>query len=173
MTHLTASYLLKKAVSPRHNVVPFLLGATLPDLLAYMPLILTGFLPLQSMPLWVNASPYLFFPFHGIVAFTVFSLMLALMFPIERRKGVFINLELGGVLHMFMDLLQVQHGGESGYLLFPFSRKSFALEWIETESSLYTLPFLVAAATIVVGVEWIRHRNESRQLEGPGADPSA
>ena len=92
MTHLTASYLLKKAVSPKDYMVPFLLGATLPDLLAYMPLIVSGFLPLKSMPLWVNASPYFFFPFHGIVAFTVFSWMLALLFPMELRKGIFLNL---------------------------------------------------------------------------------
>ena len=161
MTHLTASYLLKKAVAPRRYMVPFLLGATLPDMLTYIPLIVSGFLPLRSMPLWVNAIPFFFFPFHGIVTFTLFSWILALLFPTEARKGIFLNLELGGLLHIFMDLLQVKHGEDAGYLFFPLSGKSFALGWIETESSLYTLPFFVAAATIVLGIDLFRYRNRS------------
>ena len=77
------------------------------------------------------------------------------------------------MLHLFMDLLQVQHGSESGYLLFPLSRKSFALNWIETESSLYTLPFLLAAATIVLAIDFIRRRKRSRRLGDPEAQPNA
>jgi len=158
MTHLTASYLLKKAAAPKQNVVPFLLGATLPDMLAYIPLLVSGFLPLKSMPLWVNAVPHFFLPFHGILCFTLLSCLLALLFPREVRKGVFLNLELGGLLHLFLDLLQVQHGREVSYLFFPLYHTSFSLGWIETESSLYTLPLFVVAATIVLGIDIFRHR---------------
>ena len=157
MTHLTSSYLLKRLLAGKHNIVPFLVGATLPDMIAYIPLVVSGFLPLKSMPLWVKAFPLFFLPFHGIVGFTLLSWMLALLFRAELRRGIFLNLELGGLVHLSMDLLQRQHT-QSGYLLFPFSSKSFGLGWLETESSLYTVPFLVAAAAVVFGVDSFRQQ---------------
>jgi hypothetical protein len=106
-----------------------------------------------------------------MVGFTVFSWLLALLFSTGARKGVFLNLVFGGVLHMFMDLLQVQHGGDSGYLLFPLSRKSFALGWIETEGSLYTLPLFVAAASIVAAIDIFRYRHRPRRGGDPETGP--
>ena len=160
MTHLTSSYLLKRLLAGKRNIVPFLLGATLPDMIAYIPLVASGLLPLEYLPVWTNALTYLFFPFHGIVGFTLLSWMLALLFQTELRKGIFWNLELGGLVHVLMDLLQSQHG-QSGYLLFPFSGKSFGLGWLETESSLYAVPFLVAAVVIMLGIDSFRQRKTS------------
>jgi hypothetical protein len=69
MTHLAASYLTKRAVSPKHHMVPFLLGATLPDTLSYIPsmtirfgpplLILFGVPVSQAVPAWLERIPAL------------------------------------------------------------------------------------------------------------------
>jgi hypothetical protein len=159
MTHLAVSYLVKRAVSPRKHMVPFLLGSTLPDILSYLPLMFTvagpplltgiGSPASETLPTWVKHIPDLFYPFHGIFTFLVLSCLAAFLFPARGRSGVFWNILLGGLLHLFMDLLQVNHN-EIGYLLFPFSWRSYSLGWIETESSLRALPFLGAAVLAVL-----------------------
>jgi hypothetical protein len=111
----------------------------------------------------LNAIPYFFFPFHSVIVFTVFCLLLSFFFPIEARWGIFINLVLGALLHFLMDLLQV-HRYESTYLLFPFSWRSFQLGWIGPESSLYALPFLTAFATLVLLSDYCKHKKSKRTL---------
>ncbi len=148
MTHFTASYLLKRVIAPKFNMVPFLMGATLPDILAYIPIVIAGYVPSGLFPGWLVKLPYFFLPFHSLFGFFLFSWLWAMLFAEEARPGVFINLALGGLLHFVMDALQVQHG-EFGLLFFPFSWRSIQLGWIETEASLQVLPYLVVLAGVV------------------------
>ncbi len=148
MTHFTASYLLKRAIAPKLNMVPFLMGATLPDILAYVPLVIAASIPPGLFPEGSGDLAYFFLPFHSLFGFFLFSWLLALLFPREARFGVFINLVFGGLLHFGMDALQVQHG-ETTILFFPFSWRPLQLELIETEASLFILPYIVILAGIV------------------------
>ena len=155
MTHLAASYLVKRTLAPERHMLPFLLGAALPDIVSYLPLGVTVTAPPllarfaswnpDAIPLWAKHFPEFFYPFHGVIPFALLSCLLAFLFPAAGRGRVFLNILLGGLLHLLMDLLQVSHN-QSGYLLFPLSWRSFSLGWIETESSLYAAPFLCAAA---------------------------
>ncbi len=173
MTHMTAAYLVKRAVSPSRNMLAFVTGATLPDLVSYVPLFFVGFgvslqkaglLRLDGMPDWFHSLPYFFAPFHGILPFFLLCWILTLLFPLAARRGIFVNLLLGASLHFAMDLVQVSHN-PVGYLLFPFSRKSWSLGWIGTESSLYIVPFLVAIAAAVLIRDALRKRKTGTPCE--------
>jgi len=157
LTHAATAYLLKRVLSPRRHLVPFLLGSALPDLVSYLPLAITSATPVlarelaqgtqvtsTALPLWIEHVPEFFYPFHGILPFLLLCGLLAFLVPAADRRGVFLNLLLGGLLHLGMDLLQVNHHQHS-YLLFPFSWRAYSLGWIGTESSLSVAPFLCAA----------------------------
>ncbi len=164
LTHFTGSYLLKKVIAPKFNMVPFLMGATLPDILAYIPIVVAGYIPSGLFPAWLVKLPYFFLPFHSLFGFFLFSWLWALLFAEEARSGVFINLALGGLLHFVMDALQVQHG-ELGLLFFPFSWRSVHLGWIETEASLQILPYLVFLAGVVFLIDHIRKIRRLRSAQ--------
>ena len=157
MTHFTASYLLKRAVAPKENMTAFLLGAALPDILAYIPLVVAGYIPSGSLPAWIKDLPFMFLAFHSVIGFFLFSWWAALLFHVDLRRGVFVNLFLGGLLHFCMDMFQVQHAEFSSFLL-PFSWQSFHLGWFGTEASLWGLPFITAAAVIVYSIDILRRK---------------
>ena len=163
MTHFTASYLLKRMTTPKFNMVPFLLGATLPDILAYIPLVLAAGIPSGFLPLWLENLPYFFLPFHSFLGFFLFCWLVALLFSKDARAGIFINLILGGLLHFAMDVLQVQHG-EFAPLCFPFSWRSIQLGWIESEASLQVLPYLVFFAGGVFLFDHVKKSRETRDV---------
>jgi len=173
MTHMTVAYLVKRVVSPRRNMLAFVAGATLPDLVTYVPLFMVGvgmslqragFLDLQALPVWVSNLPCLFAPFHGIVPFFLLCWLLVLFFPVEKRKGIFGNLVLGAGLHFLMDLAQVSHN-PGGYLLFPLTREDYSLEWFGSEASLYVVPVLMAVAAVVLIRDILRDRNARARPE--------
>jgi len=178
MTHMTAAYLVKRAVSPRRHMLSFVAGATLPDLVSYVPLFAVGIgmslqriglLQAPGLPPWLGRLPCLFAPFHGILPFFLLCWMAALFFPRESRRGVFLNLVLGAALHFVMDLGQVSHN-PVGYLLYPLSHKSFSLEWFGSESSLVAAPVLAALAAAVLAHDGLRARRRKLKISGPRSD---
>lgn len=157
MTHFTASYLIKRSFCTKRGMTSFLAGATLPDLLGFVPLLLTPLLKplvmhgppgLNSIPDWFKNLPFLFLPFHSLIPFVLFSYLVALMFPLAYRRTIFMNMTLGALFHFFLDFLQIRYQDVS-YLLFPFSWRSFGLGWIHPEASLYVLPFLSLLAAAI------------------------
>jgi len=182
MTHMTAAYLVKRVTFPRKNVFAFVAGATLPDLVSYVPLFISAaFVSLQRSGLlnlpgtfhWFFDLHYLFAPFHGFVPFFLLCWILVLFFPEEERRGILVNLVLGSGLHLLLDLAQESHT-PTGYLLFPLSTKSFSLDWFGSESSLHVAPFLMAVAAGVLVRDRIRGRRAGRGAgsEGPGIRPA-
>lgn len=170
MTHLTAAYLVKRATNPRKNMLAFVAGATLPDLVSYVPLFVVaallslefvGLVDLPGTPGWLLKMPYLFVPFHGLIPFFLLCWILVLFLPEPGRKGVFVNLVLGASLHFILDLAQASYG-PTGYLLFPFSTKNYSLHWFGSESSLYVAPLLAAVAAGVLVRDRLRARSAGR-----------
>jgi hypothetical protein len=175
MTHMASAYLVKRAVSPGKNMLAFVAGATLPDLVSYLPLFVVGagaslqragLLDLHRLPSWFEDLPYFFAPFHGIVPFFLLCWILALGFPAEQRKGIFVNLASGAALHFLMDLLQVSYN-RVGYLFFPLSRDSVSLGWIGTESSLVVVPLLAGAAAVVLIRDHVRKGKGRQSTQEP------
>ena len=161
MTHLGASYLVKRFLWPDRQTLAFLAGATLPDLAAYVPLVAANLLGFSSGPAWLRDAPYFFLPFHSLLGFTLLCWLISLLFTADERRGVFLNLEAAGLLHFALDVFQIQHG-EFGYLLFPVSWKPVQLGWIGTETSLYVLPGLAAVCLMVFCLDWRRQTRSQR-----------
>ena len=153
MSHISISYLLKRGIAPKENMTVFILGSALPDILAYTPMILASNLPSGSLPLSVRELPYMFLAFHSFLGFFLFSWWAALLFHVDKRKSLFINLLLGGFCHITLDMLQVQHSEFSSFFL-PFSWQSIQFSWFESEASLVGLPFVFSAAILVYGWDY-------------------
>ncbi len=126
-------------------MVPFLAGATLPDITGYVSLLLCAMIPAGARPEWADQLPLFFLPFHSIAGFTLLSWLLALCFQEKARAGVFLNLELGALIHFSMDFFQALHA-PSNYLFFPFACSSSWPGWFGSESSLIILPALAVLA---------------------------
>jgi len=118
-THFSVAYLAKRAVTPKNNTVLFLVGATIPDIMAYPLYVIYGQFNLKLIPA-VKHLPAFFLPFHSLFGFFLFAWALALLFPVKDRRRVFGCLFGGGLLHFALDLTQAYYG-ENDYFLFPFS----------------------------------------------------
>jgi len=146
-------------------MIAFLVGAVLPDIMSYSPLFISSLVGLQPPEHFLSRVPFFFFPFHGLIGFSLLCWLLALLCPAAFRKEIFINLELGGLIHIGLDLLQVQHA-QAGYLLFPFSWRTFNLNLMETESSLKVLPIFLAAAVLVVSIDFLMKKRQKGKVSG-------
>lgn len=158
MTHMASAYLVKRATFPGKNTLAFVAGAVLPDLVSYIPLFVVasflsleyaGILAVPETARWFLDLPYLFAPFHGMVPFFLLCWILVFFFPVEERRGIFLNLVSGAGLHFLLDLAQESHN-PTGYLLFPLSTRSYSLQWFGSESSIYVAPLLMAVAAAVL-----------------------
>ncbi len=140
LTHALASYSLKRAAFPRVTrsaTMAMLIAGTIADL--------------DSLSKFAGPSAFLTFYrtyCHSLLAALLFSLLLTLPFflrrsgPTEKQTSllpIFIAAFSASVLHLFMDLCQ-RTGVE---LLWPFSTRRFALDWV-AQLDLWILGILLA-----------------------------
>ena len=140
LTHALASYVLKRAAfprAPRFTTIAMLLAGTVADI--------------DSLSAYFGPSVFLTFNhtyFHSLVAALLFSLLVTLPFllrksgPTETRIAplpIFIAALSASVLHLLLDLCQ-STGVE---LLWPFSARRFALDWLP-HLDLWILAILLA-----------------------------
>ena len=121
VTHVTVAHLFRllRGRIRNHrdigmNLLLFYWGTILPDLL--------------TRPLYIlfPETHHWLLPFHTPLGMGVFSLMIAVLFPVNLRRSAFLNLFGGAMFHFFMDLLQKQVIGNH-FWLFPFSWSSRGL----------------------------------------------
>jgi membrane-bound metal-dependent hydrolase YbcI (DUF457 family) len=127
LTHFLASYTLKRAVLPRAArsvTLVILIAGTIADL--------------DSFSSYFGPSAYLTFHrtyFHSILAAFLFSLLVTLPFLLLKSKtaekpicsrAIFLAAFSASLLHVLMDLCQT--AGVA--LLWPFSSRRFALDWV-------------------------------------------
>src|SRR5438876_4729122 len=139
-THALASYTLKRAAFPRvprFTTVSMLVAATIPDL--------------DLFSAYFGPSAFLTFyrtSCHSLLAALLFSLLVTLPFLLRRRGPteiptsplpVFLAVPAAAVLHLLMDVCQ-SAGVE---LLWPFSPRRFALDWV-AHLDLWVLGILLA-----------------------------
>lgn len=148
-THALSAYLLTAPVRERLPALAAVSGSLLPDLLAQglfaSAWALDGATP-GRLPEWVHDGAYLF---HTPFALVLLCGWVALLLPAAHRRGGFLALSTGGLLHIGLDLLQDHLGPAPYHPLFPFSSLAWEAGWWGTEDSLLVLPVLVPLALLV------------------------
>ena len=140
VTHALASYTLKRAAFPR-----------LPRIVTIAMLIAGTFADIDSLSAYFGPSVFLTFDrtyFHSLMAAFLFSLFVTLPFLLRRHGQperqisplpLFLAALAASVLHVLMDICQ-SAGVE---LLWPFSARRFALDWV-AHTDLWILAILLA-----------------------------
>jgi len=147
-THILSVYFGRYAKGVGRYFPALLIGAVLPDLARGVGAVMA--------PHFYWAWAALHTPFMLLPV----CYLLSMCFQYRCRRGVFLAMYAGSLLHLALDLLQRHIGGASYIVGFPFTWKSFELGLFWPESSLLVMPFLVAG---VVAFELIRrHRKETR-----------
>ncbi len=160
ITHTCAALLWKVVTCPRvagpwplpPTVATFVLGTCLPDFIGRVPamglLILRWTFP--AIPEW---SVYIWGPFHMPIGIVLFSWVAAQAYRIPERSLAFRQLALGGLLHLFVDLLQT-HLGVGYLLLFPFSMWDFEFRLIGSEDTVRIVPVLLPLTVLACWRRW-------------------
>jgi hypothetical protein len=153
--------LLVRAGAPRSPLVWFVVGSTLPDLASRLPglgMVLASWLLGFGLPVNVLEATGLG---HMPLPYLVLCGLIALLLPEDLRWTAWLNLSLGGLLHLALDTAQTHLVG--GYrLLYPFSMQRWELGLIETEDSLALLPWLaLVVAVVLAGRAWWSRRRVS------------
>jgi membrane-bound metal-dependent hydrolase YbcI (DUF457 family) len=140
LTHVLASYTLKRAAfprAPRSTTIAMLIAGTIADI--------------DLLSAYVSPSAFLTFYrtyAHSLLADLLFSLLVTLPFLLRKREPtkiqtpslpIFIAALASALLHLLLDLCQ-STGIE---LLWPFSRRRFALDWL-ANVDLWILGILLA-----------------------------
>jgi membrane-bound metal-dependent hydrolase YbcI (DUF457 family) len=140
LTHVLASYTLKRAAfprAPRSTTIAMLIAGTIADI--------------DLLSAYVSPSAFLTFYrtyAHSLLADLLFSLLVTLPFLLRKREPtkiqtpslpIFVAALASALLHLLLDLCQ-STGIE---LLWPFSRRRFALDWL-ANVDLWILGILLA-----------------------------
>jgi hypothetical protein len=160
LTHALAGYLVRAAPGglrpgasrpgsrgalPR-PVLWFVAATLLPDVAAQglytLPAIARRVFHLHP-PAWMDNGAYVF---HTPLAYALLCGFLTLLAPIGWRRRLFPALVGGGWLHLALDFLQRHLGPAPYHPLFPLSNWAWEAGWFWTETSLWAVPVLAAAA---------------------------
>ena len=159
-THTCVAVLARLPQRHARWVATFVAGTCLPDIARVPAMVLTkARWTLPEIPEW---RCYVWAPLHLPLGIAGGSYLVALLFPEVQRRRAFVELLLGGMLHLAVDLTQSHFG--MGYLLFfPFSEWDFELGWIGSEATVLIVPWLVP---LTAGLAWWRWRSRP-----PVSDP--
>lgn len=137
-THLLAQTTLNQLPRLR-KIVPFtLFGAVAPDLMK-------GFSRWMPPP-----ERWFLYPFHSPVFMIVFFYAISLLFHESERKYVLGGGFIGMVIHLALDLCQVNLGGGYYMPFFPFSFHRISFGLFATEETLHWLPLTLVIAVAAV-----------------------
>ena len=160
ITHLLAAWMLctilsfrYKQINPAYTVV-CMAGALIPDTFKIViPLGLFG----------INIQNVIM-PFHLPVGSLAIAGLFTLFFK-DHKKLVLSLLVLGVATHYALDLLLTNLGGGMA-LLFPFSWKTWAFNFIPDDDWHITLLAMGLTAVVYVVTGWVRRRNLNQISEG-------
>lgn len=138
VTHTVAAYLIRKRNIPTADLLIYLFGAMLPDLL--------------TRPFMILYPPIRYFVnvLHTPVALVLVIYLIAQYFEDSIRNKVMKLLALGTFTHLFLDLFQnsIQYRGYSWF--FPFTFWDFRIGLFWPEDSVSYLPITLAVFVIDV-----------------------
>jgi len=152
MTHMATGLLVKSATRGPYTAA-MVAGTVLPDLGARVPAM--GFSKLAQSGVNVPPEiPYAFEVLHMPVGVLFLCCIVACFFDVDQRRGVFLNLLGGCLLHLALDVTQ-DHMGVGYLLAYPFSTSDFELGWMGSEA---TVPWALIISPIALVFWWLRHR---------------
>ena len=149
VTHTLAAHLGSRAAGARRSTLALVvLGATLPDALARVPVKIVGMIYFRTGHL-SDPSYYLFWgPLHFPFGILLWCYAGAHLFAEAQRPRVFGALLAGAASHLALDLLQWHYGGGMP-ILWPLSWARIELGWFSPEASVVAVPALVLASAAV------------------------
>lgn len=144
MSHLLIGLILTELFNVKKKSI-VLLGALIPDLLSKMSL-LFAYLQIHHTMRWDS--------FHTPFMAFLLGILVSAFFRYDNLN-VIIYFNIGSMSHFISDLT-IRHFGEGGTrLLFPFSIKSYSLNLLWPEQSIYVL---IAAALIYLIIKISRRK---------------
>ena len=137
-THILIQILLNQFIMIR-KILPYtLFGAVAPDLL-------------KGLGRWLPPQEgWLFYPTHSPIFMLIFFYALSLMFHKRERYFVIIGCFIGMLIHLVLDIGQINLGGGYYMPFFPISFKRVTLGFYETEASIFLLPLTILITIIAV-----------------------
>jgi len=160
ITHGCVAVLFRLGQQSPGGVASFVAGTCLPDL-SRVPAMLFTRLRYDApwIPEWLC---YVWGPLHVPVGVLLQSYGVALLFRDEQRRAAFLNLVLGGFLHLAVDVLQF-HFGQGYLLLFPFSTWDWELGWIGSEATVPLVPVLLPLTSWLAWRRWRSSAGTTRE----------
>ncbi len=122
-----------------HRCAPYaLFGAVAPDLFKVISRLVSPKLG------WA------FYPTHSPIFMLVVFFAISLLFHQRERIPLIKGCMIGMIVHLFLDLFQINLGGGNYMPFFPFSFYSVSFGIIKTEASIFWLPITLIITTLIV-----------------------
>ena len=137
-THILIQTIVNKFIK-KNNLTPYLLfGAIAPDLFKAVNRIVAP------------QYEWFFYPTHSPIFMLIIFYAISLLFHKSERILLIKGCMIGMVIHLLLDLTQINYGGGNYMPFFPFSFYSFSFNIIKTETSLFFLPITALITLIVI-----------------------
>ena len=151
VTHGCIAVLARLGQRHPAGVATFVLGTCLPDLSRVPAMVFTRLrYDAPWIPEWLC---YVWGPLHVPVGVALTSYLVALLFRDDARRSAFVNLLLGGMLHLLVDVFQF-HFGQGYLLLFPVSTWDWELGWVGSEATVPLVPVLLPVTVWLARWRW-------------------
>ncbi|MBI2899106.1 MAG: hypothetical protein HYY17_02910 [Planctomycetes bacterium] len=147
MADLVTHYLTARIPAARLSrpiQAAFVVGALLPDVVG------------KFLDRALQTSMRFDVPSHTVLGLALYAYAACFLFEERVRRGAWLALWLGGLLHVFVDLLKDTMGSaSSAFFLFPFTARSFELGLYEPLHAVWSVPVAVVFAA---SWEWFARR---------------
>jgi len=131
ITHTVAAYIIRKRKISVHNLILYLIGSMLPDLVT------------RPFMIAIPSLRHYFHAFHTPAALAIIIIMISYLFEEINQRKVILLLSLGTLTHLLLDSFQASVGDRGYSWLFPFSYSDFNFGLFWPEDSISILPAVV------------------------------
>ena len=137
-THILIQVIINQFVLVR-KILPYtLLGAVAPDLL-------------KAFSRWSSPEySWLFYPTHSPIFMGIFFYSISMLFHQKERLFLITWCMAGMIIHLLLDLFQINLGGSYYMPFFPLSFHRVTFGLYETEASIFWLPVTILLTIMVI-----------------------
>ncbi|MBX3042078.1 MAG: metal-dependent hydrolase [Candidatus Kapabacteria bacterium] len=150
ITHTAAAYLVRNRKISRPDLIIYLFGAMLPDLV--------------TRPFMIIYPPvrYFFHTFHTPVAMLLIIYLIAQFFEEKIKYRIMKFLGLGVLTHFVLDMFQASVTQRGYAWFFPFSYYDFNIGFFWPEDSVLFLPFTFSILAVDILWSYYTSKNKTR-----------
>ena len=137
-THILIQILLNQFIMIR-KILPYtLFGAVAPDLL-------------KGFSRWLSPEYcWLFYPTHSPIFMLIYFYAISMLFHQKERPFLITGCLIGMIIHLLLDLFQINLGGSYYMPFFPLSFHRVTFGLYETEASIFWLPVTILLTITVI-----------------------